>query len=108
VALKLLIEAALHSRSAEIWETVLNRAGAPAGRVLTIRQALAEPQVIGRGMTKTFDGIERPLTVLRGGFLVDGTAPMPKAPPPVLGAHGADISRNWKRCDERRRWTQGR
>jgi hypothetical protein len=36
-------------------------------------------------------GTDRPLTVLRGGFLVDGAAPAPAAPPPRLGAHQAEV-----------------
>jgi crotonobetainyl-CoA:carnitine CoA-transferase CaiB-like acyl-CoA transferase len=89
-----LIEAALESASAAEWEQKFNRAGVPAGRVLTIPQVLAEPQVLGRGMTARFDrvpGMERPLTVVRGGFLVDGKAPLPQAPPPSLGQHMAEI-----------------
>ncbi|MGN6143868.1 MAG: CoA transferase, partial [Mesorhizobium sp.] len=64
------------------------------GRVLTIPQALAEPQVSGRGITVRFEGVpgaERPVTVVRGGFLVDGTAPVPTLPPPVLGQHGQEV-----------------
>ena len=89
-----LIEAALESASAAEWEQKFNRAGVPAGRVLTIPQVLAEPQVLGRGMTARFDrvpGMERPLTVVRGGFLVDGKAPLPQVPPPSLGQHMAEI-----------------
>jgi crotonobetainyl-CoA:carnitine CoA-transferase CaiB-like acyl-CoA transferase len=62
--------------------------------VLTIPEVLAEPQVAGRGLLHRFDsvpGIDRPLTVLRGGFLVDGAAPAPASPPPRLGAHQAEV-----------------
>jgi len=92
--LKALIEEALVAASAAAWEEKLNRAGVPAGRVLTIPQALAEPQVSGRGMTVRFEdvpGAERPVTVVRGGFLVDGTAPVPTLPPPALGQHGQEV-----------------
>ncbi|QDC00667.1 CoA transferase [Mesorhizobium sp. 8] len=92
--LKALIEAALASATAAAWEEKLNRAGVPAGRVLTIPQALAEPQVSGRGMTVQFEdvpGAERPVTVVRGGFLVDGAAPVPTLPPPALGQHGQEV-----------------
>ncbi|THF58003.1 CaiB/BaiF CoA transferase family protein [Ollibium composti] len=92
--LKALIEAALASATAAAWEEKLNRAGVPAGRVLTIPQALAEPQVSGRGMTVRFEdvpGAERPVTVVRGGFLVDGAAPVPTLPPPALGQHGQEV-----------------
>ncbi len=94
LALKAEIEAALAGASATEWEARLNRAGVPAGRVLAVPQALAEPQVAARAMTARFEavpGLERPLTVVRGGFLVDGEAPRPSRPPPALGEHDDEI-----------------
>lgn len=93
-ALTVEIEAALAGASAADWEARLNAVGVPAGRVLTIPQVLADPQVTGRAMTHRFDavpGLDRPLTVLRGGFLVDGVAPAPDRPPPRLGEHQAEV-----------------
>jgi crotonobetainyl-CoA:carnitine CoA-transferase CaiB-like acyl-CoA transferase len=92
--LKALIEAALADKSAAEWEEKFNRAGVPAGRVLTIPQVLDEDQVRGRGMSRRFEhvsGVDRPLTVVRGGFLVDGEAPLPAMPPPTLGQHMDEI-----------------
>jgi CoA:oxalate CoA-transferase len=94
IALKALIEDALENNSAAAWEETLNRAGVPAGRVLTIPQVLAEQQVIEREMTARFDGMpkmDRPLTVVRGGFMVDGVAPLPTRPPPTLGEHMDEV-----------------
>ena len=94
IALKALIEDALENNSAAAWEETLNRAGVPAGRVLTIPQVLAEQQVIEREMTARFDGMpkmDRPLTVVRGGFMVDGAAPLPTRPPPALGEHMDEV-----------------
>jgi CoA:oxalate CoA-transferase len=88
------IEDALAARPASVWEETLNRAGVPAGRVLTIPQVLAEPQVAERDMTRRFEGVlpdGRALTVVRGGFLVDGEAPLPASPPPRLGEHSDEI-----------------
>ena len=101
-ALNEAIEDALAVRPADVWEEALNRAGVPAGRVLSIPEVLAEPQVIERGMTKRFDGVlpdgqspgGQALTVVRGGFLVDGQAPLPVSPPPKLGEHSDEILRN--------------
>ncbi len=93
-ALKALIEAALAGDTAAAWEERLNRAGVPAGRVLTIPQALAEEQVVRRGMTVRFEavpGSDRPVTVVRGGFLVDGVASAPVRPPPALGQHNREV-----------------
>jgi crotonobetainyl-CoA:carnitine CoA-transferase CaiB-like acyl-CoA transferase len=88
------IEAALAHDSAAVWEERLNAAGVPAGRVLTIPEALEEPQVRARDLLHRFEnvpGAGRPLTVLRGGFLVDGVAPVPASPPPPLGAHQTEV-----------------
>jgi crotonobetainyl-CoA:carnitine CoA-transferase CaiB-like acyl-CoA transferase len=93
-ALTSLIEEALASRPAAEWERLLNDAGVPAGRVLTIPQVLVEPQVVERDVTARFEnvaGSDQPLTVVRGGFMVDGTAPLPKAPPPSLGEHMEEV-----------------
>jgi CoA:oxalate CoA-transferase len=88
------IEAALTADSAETWEVRMNAAGVPAGRVLTIPQVLAEPQIAARALLQRFDdvpGTDGPLTVLRGGFLVDGAAPVPQRPPPRLGEHQDEV-----------------
>ncbi|CAN7348548.1 CoA transferase [Mesorhizobium amorphae] len=93
-ALKGLVEETLAGASAAQWEEKLNRAGVPAGRVLTIPQVLDEKQVIERDMTTRFDGLpgmDKPLTVVRGGFMVDGAAPLPTRAPPVLGEHMDEI-----------------
>ena len=93
-ALKALIEEALASAPAAEWEARLNRAGVPAGRVLSIPEALREPQVTTRDMTIRFDhpaAVDGPLTVVRGGFLVDGEAPRPSRPPPRLGEHTQEV-----------------
>jgi len=88
------IEAALAADGAVAWEGRLNAAGVPAGRVLTIPEVLTEPQVTSRGLLHRFEdvpGTDRPLTVLRGGFLVDGVVPAPVSPPPRLGAHQTEV-----------------
>jgi len=93
-ALNPLIEAALAGASAAEWEIRLNRAGVPAGRVLSIPDTLREPQIVERGMMTCFEsveGLDRPLTVVRGGFLIDAEAPAPARPPPRLGEHQAEI-----------------
>ena len=93
-ALKVLIEDALAGASAAAWEETFNGAGVPAGRVLTIPQVLEERQVTERGMATRFQdlpGMDRPLTVVRGGFMVDGAAPVPAGPPPRLGEHMDEV-----------------
>ena len=103
--LKQEIEAALAAAPAAEWEARLNRAGVPAGRVLTIPQVLQEEQVTSRSMTTRFEAGagDAPLTVIRGGFLVDGEAPRPMQPPPKLGEHSDQILAEARRQRETRR-----
>jgi crotonobetainyl-CoA:carnitine CoA-transferase CaiB-like acyl-CoA transferase len=100
-ALNALIEEGLAIASAAEWEARLNKAGVPAGRVLSVPQALAEPQVVARSMTARFDrieGVDRPVTVARCGFLVDGQAPHPVLPPPRLGDHTMEVLGKMREC----------
>jgi CoA:oxalate CoA-transferase len=87
-ALGVLIEAQLGGRSAEDWETLLNQHGVPAGRVLTVPEVLAHPQLHDRAFVEWLpvDGPhgER-LRVTRPGFRFREGFPPPPAPP-ALGA----------------------
>ena len=87
------IEAALVRRSAAEWELALNGAGVPAGRVLTVPQALALDQVRERGMVQNFehvDGLGRPLSLVSAGYIMDG-GPSLRSAPPRLGEHSDEI-----------------
>jgi CoA:oxalate CoA-transferase len=93
-ALTTILEAAFATKSAAEWERLLNEAGVPAGRVLTLPETLSEPQILARDVMIQFEdvaGLEHPLTVMRGGFLVDGEAPRPNRPPPAMGEHSREI-----------------
>jgi formyl-CoA transferase len=95
-ALKAELEAALTARPAAEWAQDLNRAGVPSGCVLTVPEALAQPQVSGRGMIADFPevpGIGRSVRVLRTGIKLDGAAPAVDAPPPTLGQHTDELLR---------------
>ena len=62
----------------------------PAGRVLSVPEALASPQLRDRGMIGTFrdvPGVGRDIRLLRTGFKIDGAAPKVDSPPPQLGEH---------------------
>ncbi|WP_295524109.1 CoA transferase [uncultured Pseudacidovorax sp.] len=92
--LKALLEAALAARTTEAWWPLLNQAGVPAGPVYTVGEALAHPQVAGRGMIGRFDdvpGVGRDIRVVRTGFKIDGQAPRVDTPPPTLGQHSSEI-----------------
>jgi len=93
-ALKAVLDEALSADTAAAWEARLNKAGVPAGRVLTIPKVLEEEQVRLRRMTARFSGVagrSEPLTVVRGGVVVDGEPPLPKGPPPKLGEQMDEI-----------------
>lgn len=90
------LEAALAHRPAAEWETEMNRAGIPAGRVVTVAQALDSPQIRSRELLQRFDhvdGVPQPVTVARTGFKLSNGNPDATCPPPRLGEHTDEILR---------------
>jgi CoA:oxalate CoA-transferase len=88
-ALKAEIEAALAAKPAAEWSALLNAQGVPAGEVLDVPAVLAHPQIVSRGLVKTFEeaaGVARPVAVVRSGFRLGSGDPAPALPPPRLGA----------------------
>jgi len=82
------LEAALAAKPAAEWETVLNKAGVPSGRVLSVPEALNLEQVKGRGLVKSLgrlEGLDTEIQVLRSGFRIEGAEPDVSEPPPWLG-----------------------
>jgi crotonobetainyl-CoA:carnitine CoA-transferase CaiB-like acyl-CoA transferase len=68
-ALKAEIEDTLVTRPSPSGKRCSTRWGVPAGAVLTVPQALAQPQVQHRQLLKTYDavpGIDRPITIAQG------------------------------------------
>ena len=84
------LERALAGKSALEWEGILSRIGVPSGRVLSVPDALAHPQIVERALLRQFDevpGVDRPIKLVRAGFKMAGGNPDIDAPPPVLGQH---------------------
>jgi crotonobetainyl-CoA:carnitine CoA-transferase CaiB-like acyl-CoA transferase len=84
------LNAALRQRPAGEWEDLLNAAGVPAARVVTVPQAVRLEQLTHRGFFTDLpfpDGSDRILRVTGSGVLHDDEALRPPQPPPRLGQH---------------------
>jgi crotonobetainyl-CoA:carnitine CoA-transferase CaiB-like acyl-CoA transferase len=91
------LEKALAARGAAEWEILLNEAGVPAGRVLSVPEVLEHPQVRHREMLQAFEtvpGVDRTVAVVRGGFKLSGGKVGATSPPPALGADPDAILRD--------------
>ncbi len=91
-ALNAAIEAALAPRPAATWEAELNALGVPAGRILSVQQALDDPQYRHRDQIARYtltDG--RQIEAVRTGLHLDGQAARADGAPPELGQHTDDI-----------------
>ena len=90
------IEKKKKKKTAEQWETIFTSIGIPAGRVLTVPDALATPQVKHRELLQTFDdvtGLGRSVTLTRAGFKMSKGDPEVASPPPRLGQHTTEVLR---------------
>jgi formyl-CoA transferase len=93
-ALKDEIESALTAKSAKEWAVLLNQCGVPAGEVLSIPEALTQPQITARGLIQRFPktaNIDREIAVVRTGFHLASGDSAPAGPPPGLGADTENI-----------------
>ena len=91
---RVMIEA-LAVRSAAEWEPLLAKAGVPAARVNTLKEALAHPHVAARGIVRRLDdiaGVAGPVDVLQSPFQFgDGSVGQIARPPARLGAHTREV-----------------
>lgn len=83
-----LIVAALAGKSAAEWEQLLAPEGVPVSHVLTLPEALAQPQLQHRDILMTFparDATEEPTTIVNAGFRAVPDGPGATVPAPRLG-----------------------
>lgn len=95
-ALKAAFEAALAAKPAAEWDAIFNKAGVPAGRVLSVPEIFSHPQITARGLVRTVpapSGVDRAVAVTRPGFRMSDGDPGPMGPPPALGEHSEAILR---------------
>jgi crotonobetainyl-CoA:carnitine CoA-transferase CaiB-like acyl-CoA transferase len=85
------IEAVLITRPRLAWEEILNRVGVPAGRVLTVPEALDLDQIKARDLLRPSHAEHRDIQVVAAAFKVDGERPAAELAPPTLGQHTDDI-----------------
>lgn len=87
------LEEALQNRSAAEWEEILTGVSVPAGRVLTVPEALNHPHLRTRGMIGSYDDVPDvgKVEVFRPGFKLNGFSPQVADPPPTLGQHTDDV-----------------
>lgn len=92
-ALTIEVESALAAKSAAEWEALLNAVGVPAGRVLTVPEALALEQVKQRGLVQKIGAgsAEEAIKVCVGGYQLNGAPRVLDRPPPRLGEHTDEI-----------------
>ncbi len=91
-ALMDLLGATFRSDDAANWLERLERSGVPHGPINTIEAALADPQVVHRGMVVPVPHPDDPeLRLLASPMRFGGAALRPERPPPRLGEHTAQI-----------------
>ncbi|MBM3293526.1 MAG: CoA transferase [Candidatus Aminicenantes bacterium] len=87
-----LLEARLIQKSASDWVEALNAKDVPSGEILSLKQALRQPQVEHRGVLQKVDVPEvGPIEVFGLTALFDRTAAEITSPPPKLGQHNAEV-----------------
>jgi formyl-CoA transferase/CoA:oxalate CoA-transferase len=87
-----LIEKALAARSAGEWSEVLSEAAVPAGRINTVDQALAHPQVVAREMVaETEHATAGTVRTIASPVKLSASPPQVRTAPPQHGQHTDDV-----------------
>jgi len=95
-ALRSALSPVLRARTVEDWLAALGAAGIPCGRVRSVAEALANPQVAARGLLLDVDHPRAG----RGRYVgspigLDGAGRGSRRPPPLLGQHTDEVLGEW-------------
>jgi crotonobetainyl-CoA:carnitine CoA-transferase CaiB-like acyl-CoA transferase len=92
------IQGALLRNSASYWEPIINEAGVPAAKVLSIPEVMKADQVIDRQFFGTFTreecGLDRDIQLPKASFQFRSNGPSLRSPPPRIGADTKSILEN--------------
>ena len=87
-----LIERILVTRTGQEWSEILSEAKVPAGRINTVDQALAHPQVVAREMvTDMVHETAGKLQTVASPLKLSASPPQVRTPPPRLGEHTDEV-----------------
>lgn len=92
--LRAALEKTLTTASADTWVSGLNAIGVPCGPVLTVEDALTDPQVTGRGLVAHVANENEELDLLASPIVINEQRPHPTSAPPRLGANNDQIWRD--------------
>lgn len=93
-ALRTELERSFMEKTAAEWEAILNEASVPAMRVRTIPEAVSESYLESRNLFRKFEkvpGLDCDVSVPLVPFKLSSAEARADAPPPLLGAHTAEI-----------------
>lgn len=86
------LEQEMATRSTEAWVAVLNTAGVPVGPIQTVDQALADPQVLARGMVAEVDHpTAGAVRLVNCPIRLSATPTTVRSAPPLLGQHTDEV-----------------
>ncbi len=89
--LRVILEETLRTRPAAIWVEELNALGVPSGPVLSVGDALRDPQLVHRHLIAQVQSHNETLALAGSPVVIDGLRGTPASGPPKLGADNAEI-----------------
>jgi crotonobetainyl-CoA:carnitine CoA-transferase CaiB-like acyl-CoA transferase len=87
-----LVQDIVRAESADHWVAFCGRIGIPCAAIKTLAELAAHPQIAARGMVMPYEHPALgPLQTVAQPIQFDGKPRQVRSPPPLLGAHGAEV-----------------